>query len=151
MIKTAIKLLAACAVLLGINSCNLDMYGTYTFQHQGKYVVKEGNEDTTGKALNEYFTSVIDFDEMPTFTGTHYDAVEYGNNLFIETLKKLDSDYINSLLGEGEEVMYMLNMSGQKNNITIGWARWPNETDEGDGTETEEGGNTTDTAAHSLE
>lgn len=134
MTKTIAKLLVAFVGLLGISSCDFDMYGTYSFQHQGQYVVKEGNEETTGKAISEYFNSIVDFEEIPTFTGTHYEAVEYGNQLFLETLEKFDSDYINSLLAEDEEVMYMLTMSGQNNYITIGWARWPNDTDEdGDG------------------
>lgn len=136
MTKTITKLLVALFGLTCISSCDFDMYGTYSFQHQGQYVVKEGNEETTGKAISEYFNSIVDFEEIQTFTGTHYEAVEYGNNLFVETLEKFDSDYINSLLAEDEEVVYMLTMSGMDNYITIGWARWPNNTDEdgeGDG------------------
>lgn len=149
MIKTATKILIACLALLGINSCNLDMYGTYTFQSKGQYIVKDENEETTGKAISEYFTSVIDFTKTPTFTGTYYDAVAYGSNLFAETLKELDNDYINGLLAEGEEVVYMMTMSGKKTNMTIGLVRWPFETgDEEGGTDT---GTGTGTTQHSLQ
>lgn len=98
MYKILTKFLIAAAGIFCLNSCNLSMYGTYTFQHGGRYHVLEENEETTGKALEEYFTSVIDFEKEETFTGTSYDATQYGYNLFVRTAEKIDRDYVLRLL-----------------------------------------------------
>ena len=87
MYKTFVKFVMAAAGLFCLSACNLDMYGTYSFQHGGRYHVLEGNTETTGKAIQEYFESIIDFDNNETFTGTSYEATQYGSDLFDKTLE----------------------------------------------------------------
>lgn len=134
MYKTFVKFVMAAAGLFCLGSCNLDMYGTYSFQHGGRYHVLEGNTETTGKAIQEYFESIVDFDNNETFTGTSYEATQYGSDLFDKTLEKIDEDYLMSLLKvevdekgdttDREWVQYSLVMTGDDAYMTIGYYTW---------------------------
>lgn len=134
MYKTFVKFVMAAAGLFCLSACNLDMYGTYSFQHGGRYHVLEGNTETTGKAIQEYFESIVDFDNNETFTGTSYEATQYGSDLFDKTLEKIDEDYLMSLLKvevdekgdttDREWVQYSLVMTGDDAYMTIGYYTW---------------------------
>lgn len=139
MIKTLLKIAVAVAAVFGLNSCDMDMYGTYTFSHSIVYThLSEGQEgydknhiDATTKAIEEYFGE-LELDEPMSFTGTHYEAAEYGNNFLKGLFEKFEADkaYIVSLLTDAEQVTYMMNMSGHKSNVTLGYFIWAHERDE---------------------
>ena len=139
MIKTLLKIAVAVAAVFSLNSCDMEMYGTYTFSHSIVYShLSEGQEgydknhiEATSEALEKYFGE-LELDEPMSFTGTHYEAAQYGSDFLSDIFEKFEADkaYIVSLLTDVEKVTYMMNMSGNKSNVTIGYFIWAHERDE---------------------
>lgn len=133
MIKTLIKIAFAAAAVFGLSSCDMDMYGTYTFSHSVVYshlsAEDEGYDkehvEATSKAIEEYFEG-LELDEPMNFTGTHYEAAEYGRDFLEGLFEKFEADksHVVSLLTDAEQVTYMMNMSGNKSNVTLGYFIW---------------------------
>lgn len=156
MRKTLIKMLAACAGLLCLNSCNLDMFDNYSFTNRVIYYVDD--KDNIGKEIEDYFNKVLEDRELPAIAATSHEAMTYGQEYFAETVELLDEDYLVSLLdrdveaekpGDGEEsgepsedeqikfIRISMYMTGSKTNVEIAWATYlPSSVDLGESTGT---------------
>ena len=86
--------------------------------------VKEKEKEDTKKALENYFKSVLDFQETFTYTGERSDAIAFGITKLDETAKKFNKDQIIALLGEKDWVIYSMFITGQKTEAAIGGITW---------------------------
>lgn len=118
--KLAVLFVFICS-LFSFNSCDLTMSGTYTFSHYVEFAVEK--EDTK-KALENYFKSILDFQETFTYTGERSAAIAYGITKLEETAKKFNKDQIIGLLGEKDWVIYSMFITGPKTEAAIGGITW---------------------------
>lgn len=118
------RLIFAFTALAVTISCDLDMYGTYTFTNAVSYQISSDDSDTVS-LLEEYFTSVLDMDEAVAFKGTQTEAFAYGQELFLERASNFDNNYIQSLLDEeGEWVQYILYITGNNMYTFVASLTW---------------------------
>lgn len=112
------------ASIFSFSSCDLEMHGTYNFSHTVNYSVEK--EDTK-KALETYFKSKINFDDVKTMTGSRSEALTFGVNILEETAKVFSKEEILALIGTKDVVIYSLQMTGEKTNVTVGGIIWSHE------------------------
>mgnify|MGYP006873042748 CR=1 FL=1 len=101
-------ILAAAAMLLGINSCKgmLDRTGDYTiaFETQG-YVESEEDE----QALKDYFeANFLSEQDYVTFYGSYADAVNKALEFFDTHRTKADGEFILSHINSKEDIVYLI-------------------------------------------
>lgn len=129
--------LLASGALICLNSCNLDMYGTYTFSHAVTYGLQDNSDEDAKEnmeaIITEYLSRYIELDKTLTYTGSYSEAIQYGSDYLSGIFSNfyLDGDYLNSQLQTDEYIQYYMYMTGEGNNITLGSYIWrPQEEEE---------------------
>lgn len=115
--------------LFSFNACDLEMHGTYSFSHIVNFSLEK--EDTK-KVLEEYFKSKIDFNEVKTMTGTRSEALNYGIQILEETAKLFSEQEVLAMIGTKDVVVYTLQMTGEKTNVSVGGIIWSHESQDSD-------------------
>ncbi len=128
------------SAFFGLTSCDLDMYGDYSFSQVVVYYNFSGEDDEIQERqepITNYFSENIDFDTVLTFEGSYSDAHSYGLQLFYENLSKLDTETVLGMLEGDEIVQYYVTMKSNKVSEVLAVATWQNSDDDED-TEDEE-------------
>lgn len=123
------------AAFFGLTSCDLNMYGDYSFSQVVVFYNFSGEDDEIQERqepIINYFSENIDFDTVLTFEGSYSDARSYGQQIFYENLTKLDTETMLSMLEGDEIVQYYVTMKSNKVSEVIAVATWQNADDDED-------------------